>query len=470
MELVTTAVVATLSKLISLGLSLHKAAKSDGFDDVDIKALKSLIDTGAGLAQIWRRSSDVQPGALHLALITRAFGTALARYWGSSEALDKKDIKDCVEQAALKICNPNARPPDEQALMQLQSLSGDPLANPYYKALWDAFSNPVKGPDGSAPASPLGESPREFERNFRRAYVEALATPAGQTVQRWLLGLAEEKREVMRHILAEDMASWGQRHVFGNVRHQQPGDVIPFMSLDAAYVEPRATYRIATRRASGMPAPRGPDAERSEEPEQQPRPILGLIRELIEKYRLVVVMADFGHGKSLTARHLARDVAGEWLDANHPAPENRFPIFIKCARDIRDHRYVHGEVVRRALWNAAGEAMDERLAMSDEAFTPVEADRAAFFVLDGLDEVSLSRNKLEDLFRTLDESLGTRQRAIVFTRPGALPDRACLPDGTPLIELLPFDDEQIVAWAGKWNRIETGSRLDVTQLVTEQPE
>jgi uncharacterized protein YjbI with pentapeptide repeats len=435
------ATLALIGKLIGLGLAVKKGLDSDKLDENDVGALKSFLDTGADLAKLWSRGKDARAAALHLALVTRAFGKALAQYWVSPEMITPDVIERCLKRASLKVADPGQRLPDERALALLQALSGDPSGNPYYKALWHAFfSEPVTLPGNREPVSLLGENPRLFDSYFRHAYVESLATSEGQQVQRWCLGLAAEKREVMRHILAEDMAAWGKRHVFGNVRRQAPGDPMPFLGLDDSYVEPRGRY------------------------EDKDEPVLGLVSRLLEKHKLVLVKADFGHGKSLTARHLTRDVARAWLESRQPAGESPYPVFIKCARDLRDARYDHAEVVRNALWHAAEDALTDRPTRQDEAFEPLECERAAQFILDGLDEVALTRNHLEDLFKDLLAALGPGQRAVVFTRPGALRDERCLPKATPVIELRPFNTAQIAEWITSWNRLSGKVPVDVTHL------
>jgi hypothetical protein len=425
-----------------MALNVKKGAASQGFDEADIGAIKSFLDTGTGLAKLWPRGKDSRAGALHLALVTRAFGKALAQYWVSPEIITPGVIEDCVKRANLKIAAPNQLAPNEKALALLQALSGDPTGNPYYKALWEAFSDPVELPKGKGQLNLLGANPHLFHADFRFAYLEALATPDGQQVQRWCLSLAAEKREVMRYILAEDLAAWGTRHVFGNMRRQAPGDPMPFLRLDDSYVEPRGRY-----------------AETEE-------PIVGLMSRLLEEHALVVVRADFGHGKSLTARRLARDVARAWLSSRLPVGESRYPVFIKCSRDLRDARYDHEAVVRSALWHAAEEAVADRPAMKDEAFTPLDGDRAALFILDGLDEVALTRNHLDDLFKDLQAALGPGQRAVVLTRPGALRDERCLPKNMPVVDLLEFDDAQILAWVERWNNLSGKVQVDVPRLHT----
>ena len=427
-----------VGKLIGLGLAAKKGWESDKLDD-DVGAAKSFLDTGAEVAKVWSRGKDARAGALHLALVTRAFGKALAQYW--PDVITPEVVERCLKRANLKIADPNQFLPDEKALTLLQALSAEPTGNPYYKALWDAFfSEPVELRGDKGQMDLLGENPQLFHAYFRRAYVEALATPEGQQVQRWCLSLAAEKREVMRHILAQDLAAWGTRHVFGNVRRQAPGDPMPFLSLDGSYVEPRGRHQ------------------------GKEEPILGLLGRLLEEHPLVVVRADFGHGKSLTARRLARDVARAWLESRQPAGESRYPVFIKCSRDLRDARYDHDTVVRSALWHAAEEAVADRPAMKDEAFAPLESDRASLFILDGLDEVVLTRNQLEDLFQELQAALGSGQRAVVLTRSGALHHERCLPAGTPVIDLLAFDEVQIADWIARWNGCSGIAVVDVTRL------
>jgi hypothetical protein len=435
------ATLALIGKLIGVGLALKKGMASDKLDEHDVGALKSVLETSSDLTRLWSRGKDARAAALHLALVTRAFGKALAQYWVSPEMITPAVVERCLKQASLKVADPNRLLPDEKALALLQALSGDPSDNPYYKALWHAFfSEPVHLPGDGEPVSLLGENPRLFDSYFRRAYIESLATAEGQHVQRWCLSLAEEKRQVMRHILAEDLAAWGKRHVFGNVRRQAPGDPMPFLTLDDSYVQPCGRY------------------------EEADTPILDLVRRLIDDHKLVVVKADFGHGKSLTARRLARDLAREWLESRQPAGEARYPVFIKCARDLRDARYEHAEIVRSALWHAAEEAVADRPAKHDDAFAPIESERATLFILDGLDEVALTRNHLEDLFKELLAALGPGQRAVVFTRPGALRDERCLPQNTPVVDLQPFDDAQIAEWVTSWNRLSGTVSVDVTRF------
>jgi uncharacterized protein YjbI with pentapeptide repeats len=429
---------ALVGKLIGLGMAFKKGWGGDVLDD-DVSTAGNFLDTGAEVARLWSRGKDARAGALHLALVTRAFGKALVQYW--PDVITPALIDRCLTRASLRIADPSQFLPDGKALALLQALSGEPTGNPYYKALWDAFfSAPVELSGGEGRLDLLGENPQLFHAYFRRAYVEALATAEGQQVQCWCLSLAAEKREVMRHILAEDLAAWGTRHVFGNVRHQSPGDPLPFLGLDDSYVEPRGRH------------------------EDREAPILGLVRGLLEDHPLVVVRADFGHGKSLTARWLARDAARTWLESRQLAGQSPYPVFIKCSRDLRDVHYDHDAVVRSALWHTAELAVADRPAKHDDAFAPLERDQAALFILDGLDEVALTRNHLEDLFKDLQAALEPGQRALVLTRPGALHHERCLPAGTPVVDLLPLDEDQIAGWIARWNACSGKAPVDVTRL------
>ncbi|ACY15693.1 pentapeptide repeat-containing protein [Haliangium ochraceum] len=408
------------------------------FKQKDLAKFKKELNSGSGLAGLWAKTNDPDDVAvLHLAMVTCAFGSALHRYWRTPAMVPEKSLEALAKHAGIRLADDGSA--DKDAVARLARLCGNPLNTPYYCALWEALNDPAT--DLDAPTEP-----REFESHFRRAYSLATATDQGQIVQRWLLSLADESVEVMRRILAEDLAAWGERHVFGNVRKQSKGDPMPFLGLDASYVEPYGEY------------------------EDEFKPILKLIGELLEKQKIVVVSADFGHGKSLTARRLARDTARAWLESDTPSPQNRYPVFIKCARDIRDASYKHDEVARRALWEAATEALGEESSSEEPQFQPPDNQHAALFILDGLDEVAFSPNQLEDLFRSLREKLGKQQRAIIFTRPSTFDDRHGRPaENIPLISLLPFDELQIEEWLTRWNNNPQSESVNIEELREHQP-
>ena len=76
------------------------------------------------------------------------------------------------------------------------------------------------------------------------------------------------------------------------------------------------------------------------------------------KTALVVVTADFGHGKSLTARALARDLAREYLTGAEPGPSLPMPVFIKCVDDLTSQDLDVRKMIQSGFhngdWNGAG--------------------------------------------------------------------------------------------------------------------
>ena len=62
-------------------------------------------------------------------------------------------------------------------------------------------------------------------------------------------------------------------------------------------------------------------------------PVLDAIKEHLEKHNVVVVSADFGHGKSLTARTLAWTLAEQYLGAAE-GHKSEFPVFVECSKDF----------------------------------------------------------------------------------------------------------------------------------------
>ena len=455
-----------LNKAIATAIATNKALDADELGEDDIKALQSALRLGTGVLGVLRRAGDAPANALYVALVTQSFGVALGRYWGNSPRLsptrsrlgktwDKlfdsergehaEQIKLRLTHAASTPLDPNRTSAGEEELAVLQRLCSEPLSNPYYKALYTEFSNP-EVPGQETEWALAIDNTQEFERYFQYAYIDAMATNHGARVHRWLLGLSGMKSEVLRAILATDMSSWGRCHVFGNARNSFPGDPMPFLPLDDSYVEPYGSIQTPQRPDGGAK-----------------RPILELLKEQILDGKVVIVKADFGHGKSLTARRLVRDAARQWLARIEPATEIAYPVFVRCARDFTDRHYDHAQVIRRALWNQARETLVETQALDDSMYSPLSANQAALFVFDDLDEVSLTRNQLEDFLSRLHEHLGPKQRAFVFTRPGALPQKL-LADVTT-VRLLPFEENaQVQDWLRRWNRLSNKPPICIQQL------
>jgi uncharacterized protein YjbI with pentapeptide repeats len=443
--------IATLSKLIGLGLAVHKGGKREGFDEDDVSALKAFLDAGL----LSRKSGDKPVAATHLAMVTRAFGAALGEHWANdprmapgslgwvgdrirkiidaAAAKRYKEIELRLTQANLKLIDPSAPSDPKETLARLEDLTIREDASSYFEALRKVFINAKLDDEGTEPFLSFSNpgDPRDFEKLFRLAYAKELATSEGQRVQLWQVELSAEKPLALQHALIGDMAGWGGRHVFGNAREAVPGDILPFMPLDDVYVEPLGEHAEITER----------------------KPIKQFVLELLEQHHVVVVTADFGHGKSLTARSLAKDLSNEWLADGHTSGFRlRVPVFIKSTRDVLDLSYDHARSVRRARMHHAKEALGLDHSIDDEVFEPV-AKQETLFILDGLDEISYSSNQLKELFQRLGEQARGGHRAVVFTRPGAL-HHGCVPGNVPVVDLLPFEEPtQIEAWMQGWNRI-----------------
>lgn len=458
-----------LGTLISVGLKASKARDVEGVGGEELEALKSVFDAGGVVSRL-RSKREPRPGALQLALISQAFGFALARHWAGSTAMvpeksllpdrvaklwkgDEHARREAIEQrtqfAELRLREPGNAEAGLGELELVRALAGLPDATPYYRALWAAFTNPALSEPGEDPPLDLGRpgAEAEFRRHFRLAYTELEATPHGREVREWLQGLVRELPELMHDVLATSLATWGSRHVFGNVQAQGASGPLPFMSLDDTYVEPAG--RLAR-----------PDGRIDHTDPGQP--IQGLIRALLESHLLVVVSADFGHGKSLSARRLACDLANAYLEPDGHGRDAQYPVFVKCVRDIRES-YSHERVIRTALWNTARESIGEVARLDFDGFAPPSAEQRTLYILDGLDELAFGQGQLEALFVHLREALDTRHRAIVLTRPGALWPN-CLPKGTPRIDLLAFDDARIDAWLERWSGLPSQRAITRAQI------
>lgn len=175
--------VGILSKLIGLGMKGWKALDDKDLDQDDVEGLRSMLETGSSIAGM-KAPGTSAAAAVHLALVTRAFGQAVGRHQefhgkvplGGSSRLRRlvdgderarvKEIGLRLQHAAIGLQALGNDPRREVDLVD--SLRGSPLGTPYYRKLWDAFSNPafdVPGLDGDVVDPPLAMSAtarREF--------------------------------------------------------------------------------------------------------------------------------------------------------------------------------------------------------------------------------------------------------------------------------------------------------------------
>ena len=179
----------------------------------------------------------------------------------------------------------------------------------------------------------------------------------------------------------------------------------------------------------------------------------------------MVVKADFGHGKSLTARRLARDLAQEWLHTSEPSVTVPYPVFMKSVRDILGD-YNHESPLRHALRAAAQEAVGHVESQDSDLYRLPDSE-ITWLLLDGLDEIAFQPNQLREMFGLLEGHTGDACRAVVFTRPGALYEGS-VPKGTPVVELQSFEEVQIEDWLSRWNSLPGKADLNLDRLKTAE--
>ncbi|AEI64901.1 pentapeptide repeat-containing protein [Corallococcus macrosporus] len=451
--------VKVLSKLLQAGMAAWDAIQSRGIDNKEGTVLRLatdlLVDLGGKRSGEFTNMED-----LHFGIVTQCFGYALGRQWAFNKKLAPTGLRLFMDKEQRERANEielrmrladSSLPKSGAALQQPGDLRSSveevraadalsaPLSTPYYQSLWSSFTHPKldEGDEARVPLIDMEKGRLGFERDFLLAYQQVLATSDGQQLQRYVDGVTGDFRaETLRELLLRDMAGWDERHTFGNLeRHDRPeDDPIPFMPLGKVYVEPVAC--MLTKSQQGKDAPQ--------------EPVLSLIDHWLQESatNVVVVRADFGMGKSLTARTLAQRRARRFLDARTPSSNEEMPVFIRCAEDLTEEGFDLDGFVRRA-WKREASELGLRLKLDDPALAPPGRMQRALFILDGLDEVILGERRLESFFQRIKDEASEQHRFIIFSRPGALPGEREM-DGIPVLEIQPWDEPQIAAWLDAW--------------------
>lgn len=445
MELAT---VSALVKVITAGSKAWVAYCEAGISVDSSLALLRVVEPVSALAPP-RAAPD--GAAQHLGLVLAAFGRAYSQCWAGAFGVDASrvsrwfdgvararvgDLHARLATADLSPFRPGERPDDGEALADLMR---DPLAGAAWQALWSAFADPaLTAPGASPPIEHTPEARREFERFYRLAWWEGLQSPGGAPVRAYLDAARRDAAEHVRLQLIADMANWDQRHVFGNHR-ARAGDAGygAHLPLGQMYVEPLA--RAVTER----------------QVEADGYPIVGQLERWLahdEGPFVTAVRADFGRGKSLTARRLVNRLAQRWLsETQTPSAELWRPIFVRCADDMTGPQQSIASIVQAATKrHAESLGLDCGLDHPACALPDSTSGQRLLIVLDGLDEVVLGRAALEGLFKRLKQHAGPRRRFLVMSRPGALPQHRDL-HGALLVELAPFDSGRVGAWLERWN-------------------
>lgn len=465
--------VGVLAKLLAVGIKTWDAVVHQGFGKEEIEALKGAIEAGESAAGL-RKTPAAGAGAQHLALIVASFGRAFEQHWvgtrrfathGLRRFFDKEEqarqheIETRLRLAHLGLPGLGDRGPGLEELALVDGWVHGPLHTPWYRELWRVFSDPKLTIAELGEKPPLDLQPttaRQFERHFLLAYWQGLGGAPGRVLEPHLQSMEKYRQHLVRETLVADIAGWGTRHVFGNLqRHKWPAnEPLPFLPLGKMYIEPLARF-----------------AHRQKEPNE---PILRLLQRLLgdRKTRIIIVKADFGMGKSLTARTLAARLAAAYLEDARVSMDLSVPVFVRCAEDFSDEGFDLKGTVQRAGKRQA-EDIDLSLPADDPAFDLPETQQRAVFFLDGLDEIALGHRRLETLFQRLRDAATERRQFILFSRPGVLPEEKQLKD-IPVVEVLPFatgatedpSGGQIDRWLTAWNHLvrEEGPPITLAQL------
>ena len=239
-------------------------------------------------------------------------------------------------------------------------------------------------------------------------------------------------------LLTRDLAAWGGRHVFGNVPRERwsEDEAFPFLPLEELYVEPKG---VLTH--DGEP--------------QGPEPLLALIERLTGpgvQPRVVVVTADFGSGKSLSARMIARRWAKQRLMSSMASPDATLPIYVRCADDFPSETIDLELTVRRA-WKRQADDIGHYISDDDESLAWPSPGQRLVCLLDGLDEVALGEQHLRTLFERLRGKTTQNHRFVVFSRPGSLPAPKDLGANVVAVHVEPFSSDQVEQWLVHWNSL-----------------
>lgn len=437
-----------VQKVFTFITKAYKSVKDGNLTD-GLELLGEILDDSV-------RKETEQPATVlqdqaQLEIITSAFALAMVRYAQAQDRLDFwcPEVQQRV-QSRFRIAEgdlENFRLTSSAPQVDLRLEVGSPLLNSHYEQLWLTFTNIFLEED--VPLIDISElgSRRRFESCFMYAYRDILASPSGKYFFQRQLHMCDDQRDLILQTLLIDMTNWGRRHVFGDNINQKSTNIIPFLPLDKIYIEPFGRLSTVTGSIDG---------DGSNE-----YPIKELVNKLLKEHVLVVVKGHFGHGKSLTARSFAKDLALQWFqEQDRLGLEILMPVFINCSRCIIGPNYDHQEVIRNALSQQALCAeLTHQLDLRSEAFLGPHASQASCYIFDGLDEVSLNSSDLRLFFQKLRLELGHKKKAVIFTRPGALYSEADTLGQfeTPVVELLSFKPSQQERWIEAWKQCENDS-------------
>lgn len=403
-------------------------------DADDVAELISLTDVTQGIVR-WielRQGDPVQEVAI-CRVILEAFLSAFRAHWGGNLELAPPERETRWKRWIGEVGRPERRERRLQiaaavrsALELDESSSGSalssPLTHPLYLALWQSFTMEEDSPLLQFERG--GSERRRFEHSFLQGWWEALANDSELRVYVQSTRPAVRRESVCDAILGW-MATWGTRSVF---QTRELSGKIPDLPLQDTYIEPMVCVGDKLVK------------------------ITDAIQHRLEASPVVIVTADFGLGKSLTARWISHKLALEFLQSfDKPSPELWFPVYVRCAEGDMDEENVK-KTVKRAMKRLACEAGVEVLGIDDEALE-FPAHQRLMILLDGLDEAVLTRAQHHRLLKSITTELAhSRCRVVIFTRPAILQDAPFeLQSWLSELRLEKFSLAQIEAWIERWN-------------------
>lgn len=431
-------------KVFGLGASIWKAATDkETFNQNDLEAMRSLVDTAEGIVP-FKTIAELPSELKHVALITASFEGAFRRFWKVKADEPNKDFQKHYEALHRDANQFTVRLGDFYALQRELLLADDllrePLQTNYYRELWALF---VDKPLDLTKDLSEPKQRRSFERYFMLEYHQLSQTTLGKSLQQTRANIEAFRKQVIHDLLVQDIANWGERHIFGNLPRdsQELPPELPFLPLQDMYVEPLLQNEFGETSEVGA---------------------LQNIKQLLQNRQRIapiVVLGNFGQGKSLTARCLGRDLAEEYLQKG-PSSGVPFPVFIRCAQDIVGG--VNLAQIVKCAWKRHSDSLGLALELEDVVWSLPSSDTPVVFLLDGLDEVFLG-NAQEKLFETLWGKSSNKWRFVIFSRPGAFPEEYNLRRETTRLVLAPFKDSQIEAWVSKWNWLQSEHAESMSQ-------
>jgi uncharacterized protein YjbI with pentapeptide repeats len=442
---------ATLTSLAGLVLALGKAWRDDdfGLDAEGWALLKDFVSTAPKLVQMFGGEPDPELAAEITKLGIEAFREALRRHWAGSSLMVPRRVRfwqrwsrEYGRDAEIRACIATAldglAQPAPAMTRSLPELCVDqPELLPLYLELFSAFEQ--HGHDVDPPLLDRAPGVRPaFDRQFRAAWKQLLTQQQRVALRRWLDAIAgERRRESVRELLLADHVAWSSGHVFAAA-----DDVpeLPPMPPEDFYVEPGA--------------------------EGCKEKLLAEIEAALASKRVVFVTADFGYGKSLTARTLASRWARAHLEQAGAGERAPMPIYVPCGElDWAGEAMPVDEMIRAAWMRQFERISDEKLADDDDGLTPPGGRERAWVIIDGLDEAQLGAAALAKFLKTLRAASSNQRRFVLFFRPSLL-SALSLEQGDPHLRISPFGDAEIAEWLHLWNWGYDGPPLSADELTT----